>query len=72
MTQVRWQRSSFSGDGGNNCVEVAATTNGAALRESDSPTEVLATSQGALLSLIRGIKTATVPSTSRSVRVTPR
>ncbi|MFI1413811.1 DUF397 domain-containing protein [Streptomyces sp. NPDC020707] len=72
MAQVRWQRSSFSGDGGNNCVEVAATTNGVALRENDSATEVLATSQGALLSLIRGIKTATVPPTSRSAPATPR
>ncbi|WP_314412431.1 DUF397 domain-containing protein [Streptomyces sp. DSM 40484] len=61
MAQVTWQRSSFCGGGGNNCVEVAATTNGAALRESDSPTEVLATDQRTLLSLIRGIKTATTP-----------
>ncbi|MCX4589082.1 DUF397 domain-containing protein [Streptomyces sp. NBC_01549] len=52
MTEGKWQRSSFSPDGGNNCVEVAATAHGIALRESDSPAEVIATDQGALRALI--------------------
>jgi len=56
-----WQRSSFSGGGGNNCVEVAATDSGVTLRESDSPTDVLVTGRGALLSLIRGVKAGTIP-----------
>lgn len=56
MPELRWLKSSFSGDGGNNCVEVAATRNGVALRESDSPAEILVTGRGALLSLIRGVK----------------
>ncbi|WP_370880272.1 DUF397 domain-containing protein [Streptomyces aurantiacus] len=61
-----WQRSSFSGGGGNNCVEVAATGDGVALRESDSPTDVLVTDRGPLLSLIRRIKTdARTPNNSR-------
>lgn len=56
MIEGKWQRSSFSPDGGNNCVEVAATGDGVALRESDSPTEVLVTDRGPLLSLICGVK----------------
>ncbi|MFH8469609.1 DUF397 domain-containing protein [Streptomyces sp. NPDC017991] len=68
---MKWLKSSFSGDGGNNCVEVASTSNGVALRESDSPAEVLATGQGTLLSLILGIKTATVPPTPCSTPATP-
>jgi hypothetical protein len=58
---MRWLKSSFSGDGGNNCVELAATGDGVALRESDNPTEVLVTSRSALLSLIRGVKAIVVP-----------
>ncbi|MFE2313727.1 DUF397 domain-containing protein [Streptomyces sp. NPDC059441] len=53
MTEGKWQRSSFSPDGGNNCVEVAATAHGIALRESDSPSEIITTDQGALRALIR-------------------
>jgi hypothetical protein len=56
MTEKKWHRSSFCGGGGNNCVEVAATQKGVALRESDAPAEILITGRGALLSLIRGVK----------------
>ncbi|MEV0635305.1 DUF397 domain-containing protein [Streptomyces sp. NPDC050619] len=60
MPELHWLKSSYSGDGGNNCVEVAATSNGVAIRESESPTELLVTDRGALLSLIRGAKTGAV------------
>jgi len=60
MAQATWQRSSFCGGGGNNCVELAATKNGVAVRESDSPTEVLVMGRGALLSLIRGVRAGTI------------
>ncbi|NGO46576.1 DUF397 domain-containing protein [Streptomyces ureilyticus] len=60
MTGNEWQRSSFCGGGGNNCVEVAATTNGVELRESDIPDEVLATARTALFSLIRSVKAGTL------------
>ncbi|MGI5197890.1 DUF397 domain-containing protein [Streptomyces sp. CA-288835] len=56
MSGNEWQRSSFCGGGGNNCVEVAATNNGVALRESDIPEEVLTAGRYALSSLIRGAK----------------
>lgn len=56
MAGNEWQRSSFCGGGGNNCVEVAATDNGVAIRESDIPDEVLATGSNTLFSLIRSVK----------------
>ncbi|WP_149825244.1 DUF397 domain-containing protein [Streptomyces tailanensis] len=56
MAEDQWQRSSFSPDGGNNCVEVAATPDGVALRESDTPVEILTIGRGTLLGLIRGVK----------------
>ncbi|WP_078491976.1 DUF397 domain-containing protein [Streptomyces yerevanensis] len=59
MTGSEWQRSSFCGGGGNNCVEVAATTNGVELRESDIPYEVLTTGRTSLRLLIRSVKVGT-------------
>ncbi|MEU6388999.1 DUF397 domain-containing protein [Streptomyces sp. NPDC046939] len=59
MPELAWLKSSFSGDGGNNCVEVATTGNGVALRESDAPEDVLVTGRAALLSLIQGVKAGT-------------
>ncbi|MFJ2260631.1 DUF397 domain-containing protein [Streptomyces sp. NPDC087844] len=56
VIESKWQRSSFSGGGGNNCIEVATTTNQVALRESDSPADVLILSRGALRSLIRRVQ----------------
>ncbi|MVO89822.1 DUF397 domain-containing protein [Streptomyces sp. p1417] len=61
MTEVEWQRSSFCGGGGNNCVEVAATADGIALRESDSPATVLTTGRRALLALIRTVQSEASP-----------
>lgn len=60
MAENEWQRSSFCGGGGNNCLEVAAATHGVALRESDIPDEVLATGRTALSSLIRSVKAGTL------------
>ncbi|MHC0430076.1 DUF397 domain-containing protein [Streptomyces sp. O3] len=56
MPELQWLKSSFSGDGGNNCVELTATADGLALRESDNPTEVLRTHPGTLGALIRSVK----------------
>lgn len=58
MPEHDWQRSSFCGGGGNNCVEVAALTDdsGVALRESESPGTVLAVDRGALRALLVDIK----------------
>ncbi|MEU2135053.1 DUF397 domain-containing protein [Streptomyces sp. NPDC018352] len=58
MSERDWQRSSFCGGGGNNCVEVAvlATGEGIALRESESPDTVLVTGRDALCALLIGVK----------------
>lgn len=50
---VQWQKSSFSGAGGENCVEVAHAESHLSLRESDAPGEVLVLAPGGLLALIR-------------------
>ncbi|MEV0264291.1 DUF397 domain-containing protein [Streptomyces sp. NPDC050617] len=52
-----WLKSSFSGDGGNNCIELAATRNsGISLRESESPATAVTTNRTALRALLRHIK----------------
>lgn len=54
----QWQKSSFSGAGGENCVELAQGECGEVLiRESDAPGDVLALARGSLLALIRHCKT---------------
>ncbi len=59
MTEIVWQKSSYSGSGdGNSCVELSsAHTPGAiALRESDDPTAVLLTRPAQLVTLLRHLK----------------
>ncbi|KIZ14465.1 DUF397 domain-containing protein [Streptomyces natalensis] len=56
MTEWKWRKSSFSEAAGNACVEVAATGDGVALRESDAPTEVLVVGESAMRGLIAGVK----------------
>ncbi|MGI5196012.1 DUF397 domain-containing protein [Streptomyces sp. CA-288835] len=53
---VNWQKSSFSGAGGENCIELAHTAPHALLRESDTPADVLALPPKGLLALIRSLK----------------
>lgn len=53
---VNWQKSSFSGAGGENCIEVAHTDPHVLLRESDAPAAVLAMPPRGLLALIRSLK----------------
>lgn len=61
MPELRWLKSSFSGDGGNNCVEIAATSgDGIVLRESESPADVLTTDRAALGALVRSVKSGTL------------
>ncbi|MFJ9962909.1 DUF397 domain-containing protein [Streptomyces avermitilis] len=49
---VQWQKSSFSGVEGGNCVEVARSEPHPLLRESDAPGDVIALAPGGLLALI--------------------
>ncbi|WP_414167887.1 DUF397 domain-containing protein [Streptoverticillium reticulum] len=61
MIDRNWQRSSFSGGGGNNCVECTATgTATVALRESEVPAGVIRAGRGALGALLAGIKAGRV------------
>lgn len=59
MSELCWLKSSFSGEGGNNCVEIAASIpEGIAVRESETPARVLTTNRAALGALIRSVKAA--------------
>ncbi|MET7918773.1 DUF397 domain-containing protein [Streptomyces avermitilis] len=59
MSELCWLKSSFSGEGGNNCVEIAAPhPEGIALRESESPAHVLTTDRAVLGALVRSVKAA--------------
>lgn len=56
-SELRWIKSSFSGDGGNNCVEVAATKeNRVSLRDSTRPSRIIPTTRIALHALVQGLK----------------
>jgi len=59
VSQFIWQRSSYSGSGDNNCVELAASDTALALRESDVPTVILHTHRPQLNALLQHIKTTT-------------
>ncbi|HLL35857.1 MAG TPA: DUF397 domain-containing protein, partial [Streptomyces sp.] len=51
VPELSWQKSSFSGGGGNNCVEVAADGDGIAIRESTDPARTLTTDRAAFRAL---------------------
>ncbi|MFD5385057.1 DUF397 domain-containing protein [Streptomyces sp. NPDC127074] len=56
MSDLTWQKSSFSDGAGPNCVELAAAPGGIHIRESDEPDAVLRTGPAALGALIRAVK----------------
>ncbi|MFI6466575.1 DUF397 domain-containing protein [Streptomyces sp. NPDC050528] len=61
-TELRWQKSSFSGGAeGNECVELAAAPTAIHLRESDMPTTLLTTTPAPLTHLLQAIRTGTLP-----------
>ncbi|WP_316522874.1 DUF397 domain-containing protein [Kitasatospora brasiliensis] len=55
MTNTEWQKSSYSGSGGD-CVEVRKTDSLVELRESDEGHLILPTTATALASLLHGLK----------------
>ncbi|GHF64696.1 hypothetical protein GCM10018790_48150 [Kitasatospora xanthocidica] len=55
MSGSNWQKSSFSGSGGD-CVEVRTANGTVELRESDEGHTILRTTPAALASLLHGIK----------------
>ncbi|MDT0343266.1 DUF397 domain-containing protein [Streptomyces litchfieldiae] len=56
LRPVRWQRSSYSGGGGENCVELARCGAGVLLRESDAPRSAVLTSAARLAALLGEVK----------------
>ncbi|MER5934144.1 MULTISPECIES: DUF397 domain-containing protein [Streptomyces] len=53
---IKWQKSSFSGGGGENCVELAEHDGKIKMRESDEPGVVVTTSRDKLAAFIAGVK----------------
>ncbi|THA28142.1 DUF397 domain-containing protein [Streptomyces sp. A0958] len=55
-TEIEWQKSSFSGGGGEQCVEVAQQAGQILMRESDDPDAVTTTSRAKFAAFIEGVK----------------
>ncbi|MCZ4125491.1 DUF397 domain-containing protein [Streptomyces sp. H39-S7] len=55
-SSLQWQKSSFSGGGGENCVELAAAPATVLLRESDDPGVVLRTTPARFAAFLHAIK----------------
>ncbi|MGR3935402.1 DUF397 domain-containing protein [Streptomyces sp. BRA346] len=56
MSDLNWQKSTFSEAGAANCVELAAAHDGIRIRESDEPDDVIHTNPAALRAFIRAAK----------------
>lgn len=57
MSRLTWQKSSFSGGGNGDCVELATDPDGNVhLRESDQPGDILTMSPGRLRALLDCVK----------------
>ncbi|KRV47903.1 toxin-antitoxin system, toxin component [Wenjunlia vitaminophila] len=56
MSEIHWQKSSFCGNGGNSCLELARAADAVLIRESEVPDAVLATSPPVLRALLLGLK----------------
>ncbi|MEU6895818.1 DUF397 domain-containing protein [Streptomyces sp. NPDC046557] len=55
-TPISWQKSSFSGGGGENCIEVGRHGDRIVMRESDDPEAIITTSPAKLAAFIEGVK----------------
>ncbi|MFF2143098.1 DUF397 domain-containing protein [Kitasatospora sp. NPDC058190] len=55
MSQLNWQKSSFSGDKAD-CVEIASEGDVVYIRESDDPTHIVTTTRAKLNAWINGAK----------------
>lgn len=54
--EIKWQKSSFSGGGGEQCLEAAESDGKILFRESDDPDLIIATSREKLAAFIQGVK----------------
>ncbi|MEU3184693.1 DUF397 domain-containing protein [Streptomyces sp. NPDC006923] len=55
-TPIKWQKSSFSGGGGEQCVEIAEHNGAILMRESDDPNMVTTTDRSKFAAFIAGVK----------------
>ncbi|MGW7414980.1 DUF397 domain-containing protein [Streptomyces sp. NPDC054863] len=55
-SEIHWQKSSFSGGGGEQCLYVAKHEGEILLCESDDPSRIVATSPEKLAAFIEGVK----------------
>lgn len=53
---IKWQKSSFSGGGGENCVEIGHHSDNIVMRESDDPGLVLTTTPEKFRAFLLGVK----------------
>ncbi|MFF8913571.1 DUF397 domain-containing protein [Streptomyces sp. NPDC015032] len=53
---IEWQKSSFSGGGGEQCVEVARHADDILMRESDDPSVVATMNRAKFAAFIQGVK----------------
>lgn len=54
--EITWQKSSFSGGGGEQCVEIAEHNGDILMRESDDPNAITTTSRVKFAAFIAGVK----------------
>ncbi|WP_329021417.1 DUF397 domain-containing protein [Streptomyces sp. NBC_00690] len=53
---IHWQKSTFSGAQGEDCVEIAEHANTILIRESETPSAVITTDRDKLAAFIQGVK----------------
>ncbi|MFD7663252.1 DUF397 domain-containing protein [Streptomyces sp. NPDC059788] len=53
---INWQKSSFSGGEGENCVEVALHEGNIVMRESDEPSSTITTTRAKMAAFVKGVK----------------
>ncbi|MGA5129521.1 DUF397 domain-containing protein [Streptomyces olivoreticuli] len=56
-TGIKWQKSSFSGAGGEQCVEIAAQADAILIRESDAPDVTARANRVGFAAFLAGVKT---------------
>lgn len=57
-TEIPWQKSSFSGAAGEQCVELAADADAILIRESDSPALAIRTTPAAARAFLAHLRTS--------------
>lgn len=72
MSEAGWTKSSFSEDGGNNCIELAADPDHIRLRESTAPGVTLTTTPDRLRDFLQEVKSGRYDQPPRAVHAGPK